>query len=374
MDTTLSIVLNNMASIDRISPYAYFFAEKVAQILNSTDDNNIDINVPNFEIETDSSETTGRMKQQIYQMRLDSGGLYRFKTIVIGDHEVGKTSIVRQFVERKFSYDYRATIGLNILAHSLELYGNEVNFSLWDVGAQIYFKRFRRTYYQGTQAAFIIFDLTNRESYDNIMTWYNELMEFTTSHDIPIIIVGNKVDLTDSRKISYQEGVKLVSKLTAKNPEHQISYIETSALTGENVEDAFALIAYHYIMKTKQSEEQRLNKDLMNQINEILNRKLRLTLSFITENEYWSPGMQIMTDINQLCDCERIHDDRNRKTYEYSNGLVVKNFLFNNIDVSDSDGVFVIFDARNKQHIDPVWRNVVITIIETIKQNKIVLI
>jgi len=70
-NTTLSIVLNNMASIDKISPYAYFFAEKVAQILDSGESDSVDISMPIFETEADSGANSGRMKQQIYQMRLE---------------------------------------------------------------------------------------------------------------------------------------------------------------------------------------------------------------------------------------------------------------------------------------------------------------
>ena len=87
---------------------------------------------------------------------------YSFKFVIVGNHEVGKTSLIRQFVERKFSQDYRATIGLNIFAHNFDFQGNELLLQLWDIGAQQYFKRFRRIYYNGAEAAFIVFDITNK--------------------------------------------------------------------------------------------------------------------------------------------------------------------------------------------------------------------
>jgi len=192
--TILSMVLNSMTSIDKLSPYGYFLAEKAAQILGAEEDDLVQVSVPNFDYESQESE---RLKEQIYQLRLDSGGKFRFKFVIIGDHEVGKTSIVRRFVEKKFIKDYRATIGINILTHSVEFFGNEINFSLWDVGAQEYFKRFRKTYYLGAQAAFIVFDLTNRKSFNNVKIWYNELKEFIGKKDLPIVIVGNKSDLID---------------------------------------------------------------------------------------------------------------------------------------------------------------------------------
>lgn len=378
---TLSLVLNNLASVDKASPYAYLLAEKSVQVLNAEEGDTIQFTIPNFEYETDASALSERLKNQIYQMRLDEGALYRFKFVIIGAHEVGKTSLVRRFVENKFSHDYRATIGLNILSHSMEFFSSSVVYSLWDVGAQAYFKRFRQTYYLGAQAAFIVFDLTNPKSFESIKTWYEELEDFIGGREIPIIIIGNKTDLVDQRVIDYQDGVQLVNELS-KKPNIKISYIETSALTGENVEDAFTLIAYHYITKSKEEEEDRLKKDLLNELELILEMKKEkvdnlesaLTLTIISENEFWSPGLQILTEINSLSKCERIKDAKEEKFYKFSNGLVLKNFLYNNFEVSDSDGVFCIFDSRDKEHVDPVWKDVVVKIINDIEENKVVLI
>jgi small GTP-binding protein len=370
----LSLVLDTLASIDKINPYAYFLAEKVAQILNAQEGDLVQVSIPNFQIESDFSENSEKIKEQIYQMRLDSGGIYKFKFVIIGDHEVGKTSIIRRFVENKFSFDYRATIGLNILAHSMEFYGNQIDFSLWDIGAQDYFRRFRKTYYLGTQAAFIVSDISNQTSFDNIKKWYKELQDFVKNKDIPIVIVGNKIDLSVERIVSYQDGVKYVNELAKENHNQDISYIETSARTGENIEDAFTLIAYHYIMRSKEKEEDKLRIRLIDLIKSLLNKKPSLTLSFITENPYWSPGFQIINDANNLCECEKMIDDKDKRVYEYSNGVKIYNYLFKDFDVTNSDGVFIIFDARNKRHIDSGWKDIVINILQQLKENKVALI
>ncbi|MHA2008067.1 MAG: Rab family GTPase [Promethearchaeota archaeon] len=378
---TLSIVLNNLASVDKASPYAYLLAEKSVQVLNAEEGDNIQLNIPNFEYETDETAYSERVKNQIYQMRLEQGGTYRFKFVIIGDHEVGKTSLVRRFVENKFTHDYRATIGLNILSHPHEFFGNNIVYSLWDVGAQQYFKRFRQTYYLGAQAAFIVFDLTNKKSFESVKEWYKELEDFIGGREIPIIIIGNKTDLREQREINYKEGVHIVNALTNK-PNITISYIETSALTGENVEDAFTLIAYHYISKSKEEEEERVRQDLSDELSSILKEKKvigeniepLLTLTIISENEFWSPGLQILSEISSLDDCEKLINEREEKLYKFSNGVTLKNFLYHNFEVSGSDGVFCIFDARDKEHVIPEWKNVVKKIINEIEENKVVLI
>ncbi len=370
-EITLTLVTDNLASIDRISPYAYFLAEKSAQILNAEEGHVIQISIPNFEYEGEEAE---RLKNQIYQMRLDTGGQYRFKFIIIGDHEVGKTSIVRRFVEKRFSGDYRATIGINILTHSFKFIGNDISVSLWDVGAQQYFKRFRKTYYMGSQAAFIVFDLTKRESFDHIKVWLQELNEFIGRKDLPIVIVGNKSDLTDKRVVPYQEGVKAASELGTFGAISKVSYIETSAKTGENIEDAFSLIAYHYITKSKEMEEEKLQTSLLEQLNKILLNKKKLVLTFISETPFWSPGLQIITEIDKLGEFIKKVETKEEKVYEYKNGLILNNLTYDKLNVSDSEGVFCIFDARKKEHVDPKWKSIVVNIIEKVKANKVILI
>ncbi|MFX1497944.1 MAG: GTP-binding protein [Promethearchaeota archaeon] len=371
---TLTIVINTLGSIDKISPYAFFLAEKTAQILTAKEGDSIQLTIPNFEVGENLSEDLGRIREQVYQMRLDSGGKYKFKCVLIGDHEVGKTSIIRQFVEQKFSDSYRSTIGIDVMSHSIELYDNQIIFILYDIGAQEFFKRLRKTYYSGTQATFIVFDVTNKNTFLNVKTWYNEVKTYLKAKQIPIVIVGNKVDLEEERVVLYEEGVRLANELSGSHYEGGISYIETSALTGENIADAFSLIAYHYIMRAKDLEEQRLRVDLMETINNILTKNNKLVISFINKNPFWSPGLQILTEINKLCDCERIDDNKEKRIYEFSNGLVIKNFLFDDFEVYDSDGIFIIFDARDKKSIDPKWKDILVEIISNIKENKVILI
>ena len=178
----------SLASIDKVSPYAYFLAEKTAQILTAVEGDSIQLNIPDFEYDVKLSKISDRLKNQIYQSKLDHGGSYRFKFIIIGDHEVGKTSLIRRFVEKKFYADYRTTIGLNVISHNFEAFENKISLFLWDIGAQEYFKRYRKTYYKGSQAVFIVFDLTSRKSFENITNWQNELMEFMENKELPIVI------------------------------------------------------------------------------------------------------------------------------------------------------------------------------------------
>ena len=367
----LSLVLNNMASLEKISPYGLFLAEKTAQILTAEDDDSIQLSVPNFEFE---AENVQRLKNQLYQMDLTTKGDYRFKFVILGDHEVGKTSIIRRFVEKKFSEDYRATIGLNVLTHTFEFFGNEIGVTLYDLGAQKFFRRFRKVYYSGAQAAFIVFDVSNRDSFNNVLNWYQELKDFTINEEIPIVLVGNKSDLSEERHVLYQEGVKQANKLSEKEL-IKLSYIETSALTGENIEDAFNLISYHYVMKSKEIEDEMRSDQLFEKISSIIQKKIVLTLSFITENIMWSPGLQAIANIKKLGEQSLVRDYEDEQVYQYPNGLITKQHNYSATDdISSSDGVFCIFDRREKDNADPKWKEIIIKIIENSKDKGVILI
>jgi small GTP-binding protein len=367
----LTLVLESMASIEKISPYGFFLAEKTAQILTADEDILIQVEIPNFEYEAGNVE---RLKNQLYQMNMGIKGEYRFKFVIIGDHEVGKTSIIRRFVEKRYTSDYRATIGINILSHEFKFFGNEIGVTLWDIGAQKYFRRFRKSYYLGTQAAFLVFDLTNRKSFEHVLDWYEELKLFTPGEDIPIVIVGNKTDLVEERKIFYQEGAKLANKLS-QSEKVRISYIETSALNGSNVEDAFNLISYHYVMKSKEIEDDRRSEVLLDIISSIQKKKIVFTLSFITESSQFSPGLQIITNIKKLGEKSLIRDYDDEQVYQFTNGMIIKQHEYSAVDdISSSDGIFCIFETGVQGEINPSWKEIIIKIIENSKENGVILI
>jgi len=363
----LSIIFNSMASVEKVAPYTYFLAEKSAQILNAQADDSIQLAIPDFDNE---AERHKRLKASICQSEFDDYGNYAFKFVIVGDHAVGKTSLIRQFVERKFSHNYRATIGLNIFAHNFNFQGNEIGVQLWDIGAQQYFKRFRKIYYAGAEAAFIVFDLTRRESFENVKNWYKEISELIEEKDIPIVIIGNKSDLTEHRLISTEEGEELANSLS----ENASSYIETSALTGNNVKDAFELIAYHYIVKSKKKEKDRTKDCLIEAIYSTLKELIILELTFITYSMSWNPGFHTILDIEKLGDFSKIKDSNEEKLYTYKNGVILGSYLYDKFNLSNSDGVFCIFDARDKEHIDPNWKEVLIQIIQKIRKKRTIIV
>lgn len=163
---------------------------------------------------------------------------YQFKIIVVGDPTVGKTSLILRYTNNAFRRSYVSTLGVHV---SNKIFRTEdstiIQLVLWDVGGQDRFKLMRQQFYQGSDALFLVFDLTNPESFGNIPIWYSEIKKYikTPEEELKGFIIGNKKDLED-RKITSEGAQKLAEQFNLK-------YLETSALSGENVDYAFTTLA-----------------------------------------------------------------------------------------------------------------------------------
>ena len=160
-----------------------------------------------------------------------------YKVIVIGDPAVGKTSLLTKFAKNQFEEKYLPTVGVNIVKEPIELKeGNAtINLMFWDVAGQPQFYMLHRPYFNGADGMLLVFDITRSSTFSNINNWYNSAVKFGLS-GIPRILIGNKIDLKDERKIILPMAEHLSEKLNAP-------YFETSALTGETVKEVFQKIA-----------------------------------------------------------------------------------------------------------------------------------
>ena len=171
------------------------------------------------------------------------GLTYRCKLILFGNAAVGKTSIIDRYVNNKFEEEYISTLGYNVFEKSIELKDeNTVNFMIFDIGGQEQFEELRRKYASGAKAALLVYDITNRESFNNIKKWRNDLTNFTDN--ATFILIGNKVDLEDEKKIQKEEGNTLAEEIGA------VGFFETSAKTNIEIDDAFHKLAQMYLEGT----------------------------------------------------------------------------------------------------------------------------
>lgn len=228
-------VLDSMGMVDPVFPYAYLSAEKIARIF---DGRTVSPVIPKVITERAAPQIERKL-DKIQKLKIKSGE-YAYKLILGGDGAVGKTSMVHRFVEDVFDVDYKSTIGTSIMKKECQFEGLEskVRFVIWDLAGQSQFKRVRQSYVANAEAGVLVFDVTRRDTYENVKIWYDESIK--EAPDITFILVGNKIDLADSRQVSKEEGEALANELG-------LSYIETSAKTGENIEDAFKMLALQII-------------------------------------------------------------------------------------------------------------------------------
>lgn len=170
-------------------------------------------------------------------------GTYRFKLVLFGNVSVGKTSLIDRFVNDKFESDYTSTLGYNVFEKSLTVDEINISFIIFDIGGQEQFAELRKKYATGAKAALLVYDITNKDSFNNIENWHTDLMEFTDKASF--ILVGNKVDLSDERQVEKEEGMDLSDKLKADG------FFETSAKNSIDVDSAFLKLAEILVEKAK---------------------------------------------------------------------------------------------------------------------------
>ncbi len=235
-------VLDSNVNIDHIIPYAYLTTEKIIRIF---DGRVVSPVIPKIIVEK-SSQKIERKVDKLQKVKFESSE-YAYKLILGGDGGVGKTSMVHRFVEESFETDYKMTIGTSIMKKECEFEGldSKVRFVIWDLAGQTQFKKVRKSFLQNAETGILVFDVTNKESISGIEKWHEEFTDAVPG--IILILVGNKVDLKDQRVVATSEGEEMASKLG-------VSYMETSALTGENITDAFKMLALQIIKKFVISE------------------------------------------------------------------------------------------------------------------------
>lgn len=167
-----------------------------------------------------------------------------FKTVVMGEGSVGKTSMVMQYCEKRFSESYIMTIGSNFMVKILPIPEKDliVRLQIWDLAGQVAFSFVRPGFYRGSSGGIYAFDITNRSTFEKIKDWLVESKQYLGV--IPYILVGNKLDLRDERVVSHREGEQLAKEIGASG------YFETSAKTSENLDFLFHKLIEDMLMKT----------------------------------------------------------------------------------------------------------------------------
>ncbi|PWO00471.1 putative YPT6-GTP-binding protein of the rab family [Tilletiopsis washingtonensis] len=161
--------------------------------------------------------------------------LRKFKLVFLGEQSVGKTSLITRFMYDTFDNTYQATIGIDFLSKTMYLEDRTVRLQLWDTAGQERFRSLIPSYIRDSSVAVVVYDITNRASFQNTSKWVDDVRAERGS-DVIIVLVGNKTDLNDKRQVTTEEAEK-------RAQEYNVMFIETSAKAGHNVKTLFKKIA-----------------------------------------------------------------------------------------------------------------------------------
>jgi len=156
---------------------------------------------------------------------------YLFKFIIIGDAASGKSCLLYRFTDNKYKSDVSHTIGVEFGAKIIEVSGKFIKLQIWDTAGQERFRSVTRSYYRGAAGCVLVYDITSRESFNHLTSWLNDARALATS-ELVIVLVGNKTDLQEDREVTFLEASRFAQ-------ENDLMFLETSAKSGDNVEEVF---------------------------------------------------------------------------------------------------------------------------------------
>nr|XP_047934164.1 ras-related protein Rab-39A [Anser cygnoides] len=176
--------------------------------------------------------------------------IYQFRLIVLGDSTVGKSCLLHRFTEGRFPGPLHSdpTVGVDFFSRLVEIEpGKRVKLQLWDTAGQERFRSITRSYYRNSVGGLLVFDITNRRSFEHVKDWLEEAKMHVQPFQIVFLLVGHKCDLVSQREVTREEAEKLSSAFGMK-------YIETSAKDATNVEESFTILTRDIYELVKKGE------------------------------------------------------------------------------------------------------------------------
>ncbi len=163
------------------------------------------------------------------------------KVILIGDSAVGKTNIMSKYLTGQFQENSKATVGVEFGSKLFKIDNHNIKAQIWDTAGQEKYKAITGAYYKGSKGAFVVYDITRKETFDSADRWINDL-KVSADPKIIIMLIGNKSDLEDKREVLKEQGEE-------KARSFGCAFLETSALNGENIDKGFEMMVSEIFKK-----------------------------------------------------------------------------------------------------------------------------
>ena len=170
---------------------------------------------------------------------------YLLKYVIVGDASVGKSNLLLRYTHGEFREEYQLTIGVEFGSNNLVINNSIYRIQIWDTAGQENFRSITRSYYKNSACALIVYDITRRESFVSLSDWIEDCKN-SSPKTVVMVLVGNKCDLAQNREVNEEEGREFAEK-------HGMLFFETSAKTGQNVEEVFKQSATLIAKKIKEN-------------------------------------------------------------------------------------------------------------------------
>ena len=168
-------------------------------------------------------------------MQTNNVGLDRiFKILLIGESNVGKTSIILRYTENEFKTSGISTCGVDVKCKYVSLNNIKIRLDIWDTAGQERFRGLAKNYFRGANAFILVYDITDKKSFDKLKGWMNDAKE-KIENDFKMIVVGNKKDCKNNRNVDFE----ILEEFGKKN---NVSFMEVSAKTGEGIDSIFSCL------------------------------------------------------------------------------------------------------------------------------------
>ena len=158
----------------------------------------------------------------------------KFNIVILGDTCVGKSCILMRFVKNSMLHNHLSTIGIDSSTKTITTERGKATLQIWDTAGQDRFRSLSQSYIRNGDAIILVYDITSDDTFQHVTTWMDAIHNMA-KQDVPIILVGNKTDMENERRITTEEGQKLAEK-------YKLLFKEVSAMTGDGVADAFTML------------------------------------------------------------------------------------------------------------------------------------
>ncbi|XP_031574265.1 GTP-binding protein ypt2-like [Actinia tenebrosa] len=177
---------------------------------------------------------------------------YFFKIIIVGDYRTGKTSLLCKYTNQEYEPSSDSTMNVDFSVKTLERNNKKIKLQIWDTAGQERFRTATASYYRGARGVLLVYDITKRESFHNIIFWYSEMVRHCVTDSVKAIVIGNKCHLNCDREVSSVEGKQLAENIG-------LPFYETSSVKNINVTECFDELVDSILLGL---ERQEINRNL----------------------------------------------------------------------------------------------------------------